>query len=90
MRRRWNDGRQLTCDHHASPRPATRVRYLVAGGSTGVTRVGEVYLTDWGLAKVTEKCAALTPTPSPTTALGAAVGTPGYMAPEQAEGRFDY
>jgi tRNA A-37 threonylcarbamoyl transferase component Bud32 len=54
-----------------------------------VGEFGEVYLSDWGLAKVTDKSTALTPTPSPADLDGAAVGTPGFMAPEQASGRFD-
>jgi serine/threonine-protein kinase len=48
---------------------------------------GETYVLDWGVAKVTgEDDSALSSVDSTelVTAVGAAVGTPGYMAPEQA------
>jgi serine/threonine-protein kinase len=61
---------------------------------------GETLVVDWGLAKVVGRLdpakadaeGTLTtaePTPGDATALGQAVGTPAYMAPEQAAGRWD-
>ena len=56
---------------------------------------GEVLVMDWGVAKVLEEPAASSPRsiPAPTapaaTAEGTVLGTPAYMAPEQAAGRSD-
>jgi serine/threonine-protein kinase len=59
---------------------------------------GEVMVVDWGLAKVTgqpEDQASLLPvslgqdSSHVETVQGQALGTPGYMSPEQAEGRLD-
>ena len=54
---------------------------------------GETYVLDWGVAKVTgEDDSALASVDEDrplVTAAGAAVGTPGYMAPEQARGLAD-
>ncbi len=60
-----------------------------------VGEFGEVYVVDWGLAKAIE---GLVPEPSADevngaarldTALGAVLGTPAYMPPEQARGELD-
>ncbi|MCC6338083.1 MAG: protein kinase [Myxococcales bacterium] len=55
---------------------------------------GEVYVLDWGVARTTGEAqpdsgpdfAPLDVTPGHTSA-GAVIGTPGYMAPEQTQGR---
>ncbi len=54
---------------------------------------GEVYVLDWGIAKVIGDAEDITAGPSGDasehTAVGATIGTPGYMSPEQITGEAD-
>jgi serine/threonine protein kinase len=56
-----------------------------------VGRFGEVLVMDWGIAKVADEADPPAQPPTATapsaTADGTVLGTPGYMAPEQAAGR---
>ncbi len=52
-----------------------------------VDDLGVVYVMDWGLAKKLDDEEDLDPESSHRTRLGAVLGTPAYMAPEQAQGK---
>ncbi len=52
-----------------------------------VTREGRVKVLDFGLAGVVRPALATAETTAALTAAGAVLGTPGYMAPEQWEGK---
>jgi len=53
-----------------------------------VGEYGQVVLTDWGLAKIKSEQAPILRSRD-VTRIGDVLGTPAYMAPEQAEGRLE-
>jgi len=57
-------------------------------GNVMLGAFGEVLVMDWGVAKVLADASGAPPAPSgdAETAAGTVLGTPGYMAPEQAAG----
>jgi serine/threonine-protein kinase len=68
------------------------------GSNVVLGEFGEVIVLDWGLAKVLDRDEAAADAPPVKlgpgsdrgeTVNGQVLGTPGYMAPEQAEGRLD-
>jgi eukaryotic-like serine/threonine-protein kinase len=64
-------------------------------GNVMLGAFGEVLVMDWGLARILETADAELDLAGPTsgpvhqTRVGAAMGTPGYMPPEQAKGQRD-
>jgi serine/threonine-protein kinase len=64
----------------SSPPPATSAPEVTTGGSQPERLYGVPKITDFGLAKKLDQSRGYTQT-------GVAMGTPSYMAPEQAEGR---
>jgi eukaryotic-like serine/threonine-protein kinase len=57
-----------------------------------ISDFGQVYVVDWGVARVTPRFAnglGCTGTAAPADAFGLIVGTPRYMAPEQLRGLHD-
>lgn len=89
-RRRFLDAVVHVCDTLAFAHARGVVHRDVKPSNVMLGRFGEVYLVDWGLARLRDERLEpdpATPVPGPgETLAGQVLGTPAYMAPEQARG----